>query len=84
MKRTLLAVGIAVLTSMMLIPRGLVTVERYGHIREGDIQEFLTFFLQSQQPYEMMWHTFILQTIFLIILAAVIVNLPLRRKRERD
>jgi hypothetical protein len=84
MKRTLLAVGVAVLTSMMIIPRGLVTVGRYGHVEEGDIQEFLPFFLQSQRHYEIMWHTFTLGTIFLIILAAVIVNLPLWRKRERD
>ena len=52
MKRTLLAVGVAVLTSMMLIPRGVVTVERYGHVQEGDIQEFLPFFLYSQQQYK--------------------------------
>jgi hypothetical protein len=84
MKRTLLAVGVAVLTSMMLIPRGVVTVERYGHVQEGDIQEFLPFFLHSQQQYKIMWHTFMLETIFLVILAAVIVNFPWRRKRERD
>jgi hypothetical protein len=84
MKRTLLAVGVAVLSSMMLIPRGVVTVERYGHVQEGDIQEFLPFFLHSQQQYKIMWHTFMLETIFLVILAAVIVNFPWRRKRERD
>ena len=82
MKRTLLAVGVAVLISMMLIPRGFVTVERYGHIEEGDIQEFLPFFLHSQRHYEVMWHTFMLETIFLIILAAVIVNIPWRRRRR--
>jgi hypothetical protein len=84
MKRTLLAVGVAVLISMMLIPRGVVTVEHYGHVQEGDIQEFLPFFLHSQQQYKIMWHTFMLETIFLVILAAVIVNFPSRRKRERD
>ena len=85
MRRTLLAVGFAVLTSMMLIPRGHVDILRYGHAKEGEILEFLPFFSQSGVPQnEIMWQTFILETLFLVILAAVIVNFPRRQKRERD
>ena len=83
MKRMLLAVSVAILISMMLVPRGHVDILRYGHAKDGNIEEFLPFFLQSVWPTnEIMWQTFMLQTIFLAILAAVIVNLFPRKPRK--
>jgi hypothetical protein len=63
MRRTLLALGIAVLVSMMLVPRG-ASMEMY---------ERLPFFVSSSYP--VAWPAFILQTIFICVGAAVLVNL---------
>ena len=63
MRRTLLAIGIAVLVSMMLVPRGGI-MEMY---------ERLPFFVSSS--YAVAWPAFILQTIFVSVGAAVLINL---------
>jgi hypothetical protein len=63
MRRTLLALGIAVLVSMMLVPRG-ASMEMY---------ERFPFFVSSSYP--VAWPAFILQTIFICVGAAVLVNL---------
>jgi hypothetical protein len=63
MRRTLLAIGIAVLASMMLVPRG-PGMEMYDR---------LPFFVSSN--YAVVWPAFILQTIFVSVGAAVLVNL---------
>jgi hypothetical protein len=63
MRRTLLAIGIAVLLSMMLVPRG----------AEMEMYERLPFFVSSSYP--VAWPAFILQTIFVCVGAAVLVNL---------
>jgi hypothetical protein len=63
MRRTLLAIGIAVLVSMMLVPRG-AGMEMY---------ERLPFFVSSS--YAGAWPALILQTIFVSVGAAVLVNL---------
>jgi hypothetical protein len=78
MKRPLLASGAAVLLSMMLVPRGDVEVHRSSQY-EGSIRELLPFFVESHW-WHPLWRTFIMQTIFLAILAAVIVNI---RRRGR-
>jgi len=62
-RRTLLAIGIAVLASMMLVPRG-TSMEMY---------ERLPFFVSSS--YAVAWPAFILQKIFVCVGAAVLVNL---------
>jgi len=73
MKRTLLAVGLAVLVSMMVVPLGIgghEPVRDYGPF-------FLSHFIYDAvgaYPAEIVWGSFILQTIFLAILFAVIVN----------
>ena len=63
MRRTLLAIGFAVLVSMMLVPRG-AGMEMY---------ERLPFFVSSS--YAVAWPAFTLQTLFVSIGAAVLVNL---------
>ena len=63
MRRTLLAIGIAVLASMMLVPRG-PGMEMYDRF---------PFFVSSS--YAVVWPAFILQTIFVSVGAAVLVNL---------
>jgi hypothetical protein len=85
MSRTLLAVGIAVLTSMTFIPRGHVDILRSGRAAEGSIQEFLPFFYRSRWPQdEILWQAFAKETFFLVVFAALIVNFPWQRKRRRD
>jgi hypothetical protein len=63
MRRTLIALGIALLLSMMLVRRG-ASMEMY---------ERLPFFMSSSYP--VAWPAFILQTIFICLGAAVLVNL---------
>jgi hypothetical protein len=76
MKRTLLAVGVAVMISMMLVPIG-------ASIYIGNIGgrllwlSHVPFFFHGDWAIE--WNDFFLQTLFLAVLAAVIVNL-FRRK----
>jgi hypothetical protein len=77
MKRTLLAVGIAVILSMMLMPRA----DTYG------VHIWLPFFYDTQwmgykaRNLEIHWSGFILQTVFAAVLFAVLVNLWPRRRR---
>jgi hypothetical protein len=77
MKRTLLAVGVATLISMMLIPRG-----------NYKPQMWLPFFYDTHwlpgwaYYWRILWTPFILQTVFAVIAAAVIVNLFPRRPRK--
>jgi hypothetical protein len=63
MRRTLLAIGISVLVSMMLVPHG----------PGMDMYDRLPFFASSS--YAVVWPAFILQTIFVSVGAAVLVNL---------
>jgi hypothetical protein len=71
MKRTLLAVGVAVLASMMWIPEYVPYVGRYR----------LPIFALNQ--YEIDWGQMILQTIFAAVAAAVISNSRCQWLRER-
>jgi hypothetical protein len=71
MKRTLLAVGVAVLVSMMLTPRG-----PYRRI-----EMWVPFFWDTDY-WRILWTPFILQTVFAAVVAAVIVNLFPRRPRK--
>ena len=75
MKRTLLAVGVAVLVSTMLVPdmywRSCTVCVVVG--RSG----FTPFFLVNR----IAWGQFTLQTVFLSVLAAVLVNLVPHRAR---
>jgi hypothetical protein len=68
-KRTLLAIAVAVLISMMLVP----DFQRVAH---GQFR-FAPFFLVE----EILWGQFILEMIFLSVLAVVLVNvnIPWRR-----
>jgi hypothetical protein len=77
MKRTLLAVGIAVLISMMLIPVG-----------DYRVRMWLPFFYDTAwlpwdtRRWDVLWTPFILQTVFGAVAAAMIVNLLPRRPRK--
>jgi hypothetical protein len=78
MKRTLLAVGIAVLVSMMLIPR-----HRYWYWLwppQNPVQMHAPFFMYWDACCPVDVTAFILQTVFAAVLLAVIVNLLPRRK----
>lgn len=82
MKRTLLAIGIAVLVSLMLVP--------YGSPDVHSMDMWLPFFISMNWLPEswnvrddrIMWTPFILQTVFVAVAAAVIVNLFPRRPRK--
>ena len=76
MKRTLLAVGIAVLVSMMFVP-----CDRYGFYFWRGPQPFWIC-IDGLTPYQwqVMWPKLVLQTVFLAVLFAIIVNLLPRRK----
>jgi len=69
MKRTLLAIGVAVLVSMMLVPMGW-----------GSDTIICPFFFLFACPCHVLWTPFALQTAFAAIAAAVIANLLPRRK----
>jgi hypothetical protein len=75
MKRTLLAIGIPVLVSMMLVPHG---ADYYGG--GYHIQRWKPFFVDVGPHRVVLWTPFILQTIFAAVAAAVIVNLWPRKK----
>jgi hypothetical protein len=76
MKRTLLAVGIAVLLSLMFVPSN-----EWGFYGWRGPQPFWIG-LEDMTPFELrvMWQKLILQTVFAGVAAAVIVNLFPRRK----
>jgi uncharacterized protein (DUF983 family) len=70
MKRTLLAVGVIVLASMMFMP-----------VQWDSDRTLLPFFFLVACPCRVLWTPFALQTVFAAIAAAVIVNLlPYRRR----
>jgi hypothetical protein len=81
MRRVLLAVGVAVLLSLMIVPYG-------GHNRYDSGQSFYfrePFFL-DHKGWPMVADQLILQTVFLGVLAAVIVNIrswPCKKPREK-
>jgi uncharacterized protein (DUF2062 family) len=81
MKRTLLAVGVAVLISMMFVPsvRYVVGTSWDGHremgIVPGNVRPFF-----SLADCRVLWGPFALQTAFAAVAAAVIVNLFQRKK----
>jgi hypothetical protein len=64
MKRTLLAIGVAVLASMMLVP-----------MKWGTATIMCPFFFLLDCPCRVLWTPFALQTAFATVAAAVIVNL---------
>jgi hypothetical protein len=68
MRRTLLAVGFAMLVSMMLMP-----------MKWDTDTILLPFFLLLNCPCRVLWTAFALQTAFVAVAAAVIVNLFPRR-----
>jgi hypothetical protein len=76
MKRTLLAVGIAALISMMLVPTG-----RVFSSGPGSEQSVLPFFLLTHCSCDVLWDAFALQTAFAVVAAAVIVNLFPRKPK---
>ncbi len=77
MKRTLRAVGVAVLVSMMLVPVG-----------DFEVRMWLPFFYdtgwlrQDTGGWGIHWSPFILQTVFAAVAATVIANLFPRRPRK--
>jgi hypothetical protein len=74
MKPTLLAVGVAVLVSLMLVPVG-----------DDEVRMWLPFFYDvgwlpwNTTYWRILWSPFILQTVFAAVLLAVTVNLLPRR-----
>jgi hypothetical protein len=78
MKRTLLAVGIAVLVSLMFVP-----YDNWGFWGWQGPQPFwIASENMSVREWRVMWSKFILQTIFAGVAAAVIVNLLPRKPRK--
>jgi hypothetical protein len=77
MRRTLFAVGIAVLISIMAVPRGIGPLFQNGIALSGSRVSTHSLF---ETGYPVRWSEFILQTTFLAVLLAVIVNLLPRRK----
>jgi hypothetical protein len=92
MKRTLLAVGVAVLISLMFVPHRIVSAQEildsslpaesiWGH------HKWLPFYMIGWYNPEfdhVLWTQFALQTVFLALLAAVLVNIPWRRHKHRE
>jgi hypothetical protein len=76
MKRTLLAVGIAVILSMMLIPRHRDWYWLWSP--HNPVQMRAAFFMYLDSPVDVT--AFILQTVFAAVLFAVVANLLPRRK----
>jgi hypothetical protein len=81
MRRTLLAVGFAVLASLMLVPHVIIS--------GGQRYVWRPFFMQGwasgRAPYygdHVMWGGLILQTAFACVLAAIIVNIRWRRTQK--
>lgn len=80
MKRTLLAVGIAVLISMMLVPVAREEVAFIGALIT--VANVRPFFFLINCSCNVLWTPFALQTAFAAVLAAVIVNLFPHRPRR--
>jgi hypothetical protein len=79
MRRTLLAVGIALLVSMMLVPR-----QHCGGFTCDARWEWLPAFIASPLGTRIDWQQFALQTVFLAALFAVLVNLRKSWRRSRE
>jgi hypothetical protein len=77
-----MAVGIAVLTSMMLVPRGYVDGRLFWTSGE-QIVEWAPYFVSTmgQMGHTFLPRTFTLQTVFLAVLFAVIANIRWRRRK---
>ena len=90
MKRTLLAVRVAVLISMMLVPqftgsrayKGGATYFGGEWQAEHEIWRQPVFYLEPSWDIE--WDLFALQTAFAAVVAAVLVNIPWRRNKKRE
>ena len=65
MRRTLLAIGSALLASLMFVP----------HVLHNGEMKFLPFYKQQWSD-NISWGHLFLQTVFICVLAAMIVNLP--------
>jgi hypothetical protein len=86
MKRTLLAVGVAVLLSLMVVPYGGYNVRLSRHDPAQGFYFRESFFL-DHRGWPMVADQLILQTVFLGVLAALIVNIrwwPRKKPREKD
>ncbi|HEU5239414.1 MAG TPA: hypothetical protein VFU37_19945 [Pyrinomonadaceae bacterium] len=85
MKRTLLAVGIAVLLSLMFVPHGVTSDHRSWNTHLGiAVREYVSYrapFWDSQ-GFPVLLTDLIVQTTFLAVVAAVIVNLFPHRRRK--
>ena len=82
MKRTLLAVGVAVLISMMLVPEHDIHYFGVGSVQGmSDVMRHRPFFWTDPDCH-VAWDYFALQTIFAATAAAVIVNLFPRKPRK--
>jgi len=84
MKRTLLAVGVAVLVSLMLVPQltwdpKKVGITSFPNSWEVDHQVWRQPVFCLNPNWETQWNVFALQTAFFVILATVVVNIPWRR-----
>jgi len=92
MKRTLIAVGVAVLISMMFVPHRIVSAKEFldsslstemGGSTWGH-HEWLPFYKigwYNPESAHVLWTQFALQTVFAAVAAAVIVNLFPRRPK---
>jgi hypothetical protein len=95
MKRTLLGLGFAVLVSLMFVPHRIVSAEEllnsslptemvgstWGH------HEWLPFYKigwYNPESDHVLWTQFVLQTVFVCVLAAIIANIPYRRRRQAN
>jgi hypothetical protein len=82
MKRTLLAVGIAVLASMMFVPHGGTSDHRsWSDPRGRAVRQYYSYrapFWDSQ-GFPILLTELIAQTTFAVVAAAIIVNIPWRR-----
>jgi hypothetical protein len=73
MRRSLLALGSALLASLMFVP----------HVLHNGEMKFLPFYRQQWSD-NISWGHLFLQTVFICVLAAMVVNIPWRRKpREK-
>jgi hypothetical protein len=82
MRRTLLAVGIAVLASMLFTPHEHEwdLARQYDWARTGKF--FPVFWVEYRNP--ILWENLIGQTAFVVVLAAVLVNLRQKRPLTID
>ena len=77
MRRTLLAVGFAVLVSMLVAPHSRNWREHFW----GDVHDWWSSFQMTNFPVflntsDVLWETFFARTAFVVLLAFVLMNLP--------